>query len=207
MDRLHEIIESWNVHAFLIINSSAEPSGPWLGLARGLAEWPPFLIIALLIVLWVWGDPRHRAGLVAVTAGTALAVALGKAIQAAWFVSRPFAAGMGTQLLDHAADAAFPSDHVLFGLAVGFGLLAATGLRALGMIVVAAAIGMAWARIHLGIHYPLDMVGAAAIAGLGAVAARRARPWVERNLLALLNRIYGRMLRLLRVPRWMVAGR
>jgi len=88
--------------------------------------------------------------------------------------ARPFEVGFGPALLAHAADNSMPSSHVATALILCGALLAA---RRFGPAATLAAIALllAWSRIYVGIHWPLDMLGAMASAGvsLGIVLGLR----------------------------------
>jgi undecaprenyl-diphosphatase len=59
----------------------------------------------------------------------------------------------------HAADNSMPSSHVTLGLII-VGLLIGMRCRLSAAIAAAMVTGLAWARIYLGIHWPIDMLGA-----------------------------------------------
>ena len=81
--------------------------------------------------------------------------------------------GLGHTLIPHAADSSFPSDHLTLLWAVAFSFLMHRSLRLAGMALALLGLPVAWARIFLGVHFPLDMVGAALVAVLCALLALR----------------------------------
>lgn len=81
--------------------------------------------------------------------------------------------GLGHTLIPHAADSSFPSDHLTLLWAVAFSFLMHRSPRLAGMALALLGLPVAWARIYLGVHFPLDMVGAALVAGLSAWLAFR----------------------------------
>jgi undecaprenyl-diphosphatase len=58
----------------------------------------------------------------------------------------------------------------------------------------------AWARIYLGVHFPLDMAGAFVIALIGAAVARTIQPRLMASVLPLIERPYKAVLRVSRLP-------
>ena len=85
-----------------------------------------------------------------------------------YFDPRPFVVGHFTPLVPHAADNGFPSDHTLLASA-----LAAIGMywnRRLGLSLWIIAAIIAVARVYVGVHHTIDVVGSMLIA-LAAVAA------------------------------------
>ncbi|MDE2337400.1 MAG: undecaprenyl-diphosphatase, partial [Alphaproteobacteria bacterium] len=117
-----------------------------------------YLIPVLLMAMWLWGDTKMRN-----TAAKAFFVAMGGLaisylIGFIWFEPRPFAIKLGHTYLKHAPDTAFPSDHVTVFSAICLTLLA-SGITRLWLATLVIGIGVAWARIFVGVHYPIDMVG------------------------------------------------
>ncbi|HEX7483924.1 MAG TPA: phosphatase PAP2 family protein [Candidatus Saccharimonadales bacterium] len=85
------------------------------------------------------------------------------------FISdRPFVDHTITQLLPHAANQSFPSDHATAAFAIALAILALTRLKKTGWILLAIAAMIGFARIYTGVHYPLDVIGGliTAIAGV-----------------------------------------
>ena len=128
--------------------------------------------------LWLWGDPRSRPGLLLTFCAAELALGLNQVTAAIWYHPRPFAIPIGRTLIEHAPDSSFPSDHVTFLIASGLGLLAWTRHRGAGFALLALSVPVAWARLFLGVHFPLDMVGAIPVACLGLLIAAPFRTWV-----------------------------
>lgn len=81
--------------------------------------------------------------------------------------------GLGHTLIPHAADSSFPSDHLTLLWAVAFSFLMHSSSRVAGLALALLGLPVAWARIYLGVHFPLDMVGAAMVGGLSAWLAFR----------------------------------
>ena len=81
--------------------------------------------------------------------------------------------GLGHTLISHAADSSFPSDHLTLLWAVAFSFLMHRSPRLAGIALALLGLPVAWARIYLGVHFPLDVVGAALVAVLSAWLAFR----------------------------------
>jgi hypothetical protein len=56
-------LERWNQQGFLIFNASEHPAAATVALANAIAQWAIFLVPLLLAVLWLWGNPANRTGL------------------------------------------------------------------------------------------------------------------------------------------------
>ncbi len=115
----------------------------------------PVVILGTYFFLQRW--PRHlRMALFAIPAGI-LAYALGKLGSAFYYDPRPFVVGHFTPLIAHAANNGFPSDHTLLAAA-----LASVGMfwdRRLGVVLWLLAILIATARVYVGVHHTVDVVG------------------------------------------------
>jgi undecaprenyl-diphosphatase len=84
---------------------------------------------------------------------------------------RPFVNHHITQLIPHAANQSFPSDHSTASMALALALLAFTRFKKTAWLLVIAAILIGFSRIVAGVHYPLDVVGGFITAILGTVLA------------------------------------
>ncbi len=161
MDQLNQTL-------FALINGPADPAPGMLFLARVLADWAIYIVAASLVVGWLRAGSGDRRALVQVAMATLLALAVNFTIAALWYHPRPFELGIGNQLIAHAAETSFPSDHATILFAAAFSLLVFGVARIWAWLALAVAMAVAWARVWLGIHWPLDMLGSMVVA-LGAV--------------------------------------
>lgn len=160
------MLEHFNTQLFLLLNASAGLHGMSLWVATAIAEWLIWLVPLGLTVLWLFGrQDDQRAAVKALVAGL-LALGVNQLIAMLWFHPRPFMAGIGHTYLLHAADSSFPSDHVTLLLSVGLALWTTDSIlaRRLAGVLLAISPFVAWARIYLGVHFPLDMFGALGVA-------------------------------------------
>ena len=108
--------------------------------------------------------------------------------------------GLAHTLLAHAPENSFPSDHTTLLLTVGFGLIATSAAPTWGTVVSAFGVLVAWARIYLGLHFPLDMFASALIAclfsGLAALLLSPVQAW----LIPFAEWAYEGALKALRLP-------
>lgn len=156
-------VEIWNRAAFLAINARANVA-PWtITVARILANDVIYAVPLLLVTIWLGGDYCLRRAALRACVVAAMALGTGQLIGLAWPHPRPFMIGLGHAWIAHAADASFPSDHVTVFSAVALSMLL-DGETVVGLTLLGAGASVAWARIYLGVHFPLDMVGAVALA-------------------------------------------
>jgi undecaprenyl-diphosphatase len=159
-------LENWNRLAFLSWNAGIATPVWQLKLAGAAADYLVYLVPIALTLMWCWGGKARRENALKICVLAALALGINQLIAMVYPHPRPFAIGLGHTFIQHAADSSFPSDHATVMAAMAIGLLSANARSLTGWLMLAAGACVAWARIYLGVHYPLDMVGA-----VGVVAA------------------------------------
>lgn len=164
-----ENLELLNRKVFLWLNG-AEGTPAWeVSIAVVLGDTLIYLVPLALLWMWLWGDFARRSLALNVFVVVMVAVGVNQLIGLAWQHPRPFMVGLGHAWIPHQADSSFPSDHVTVLSAFGLTLLAG-GAATLGSLMLVIALVVSFARVFLGVHFPLDMVGAFAVAGICLVA-------------------------------------
>jgi undecaprenyl-diphosphatase len=158
-------LEGFNQALFLLINGTTATPGWEISVALLIADYVIYLIPLLLAGMWLWGNEAQRHLAIRACLVAMLGVGANQLIGLAWQHPRPFIIGLGHTFLPHAPDSSFPSDHatVFAGIAL---TLVLGGASWLGVLTLLAGVSVAWARVFLGVHFPLDMFGAAAMAGV-----------------------------------------
>ena len=188
------MIELLNHRLFLALAAAPTLSGWPLFTISALAEWLVYLVPAALVLLWIFGRSADREAAIAAVMTAVVAMFAAHVTSSLIFHPRPFTVEPVRNYLNHASDSSFPSDHATLFFAVGLSVAVhrPPSVTWLWLPMVMAGLAVGWARILLGAHYPLDVVGAAAIAGAAAFAMRsrpgfRAVAW----LTAAAERLYG----------------
>ena len=160
------MLENINLLWFSMINSNAGLHGWRLELALFCAEWLILLVPIGLIGLWMSGAAAQREAAVKALAATGCALGINAAIGLLWYHARPFAAGVGHSFLHHAPDSSFPSDHgtIMFTVSLVLAASSVPAAKRFGRSLLPLAFVVAWARVFLGVHWPMDMLGALAVA-------------------------------------------
>lgn len=163
---------SLNHALFLAINASAAPPGWLVALATVFAKYLYYLVPLHMALVWFAGTRFMRFVAITGLLGLVLGLLVSGLIGLLVYTPRPDVVGIGHTLLDHRPSAAFPSNHAIVCLT--WAATAAIYGR-IGIALAAAALGLlvAWSRVYLGVHFPLDMVGAAVIAAASAFVAAR----------------------------------
>jgi undecaprenyl-diphosphatase len=168
-----------NIHLFELVNAGSQPAPLTLALALAAAQWLVLAIPVVWLVLWVRGGPRARLDLAHVALAALIALGLAQLVGLAWPSPRPFALHLGHQYLAHVDDPGLPSDHVTLVWSIAFAALATARASWLVFPLLAMGLIVGWARVYLGVHFPLDVAAALPVAAAGATAA-----WVLRGRLA-----------------------
>ena len=187
------MLENLNHALFFWINATpASPQGT-LSLATFIAKDLILLIPLLAAALWLWG-PRsevdaQRHLVLKMTLAMGFSLALSFCVGLLFPHARPFAVGAGYNFLHHAADDSFPSDHGTVAFTFALAFLFWHRLRS-GAVLLVAACAIAWSRVYLGVHWPLDMVGGF-LAGLsGCLSAQLLWTLAGDGLYFRLRRLY-----------------
>ena len=155
--------------------------------ARLYAEYGVVIFAGLLLLSWLLA--RRSGDLTRVTAALwaplAALIALGvnQLIGAAVAEPRPYAVMPHILVLvPRTSDFSFPSDHAVMAGAVAVGVLLAS--RRLGVVAAGLALLMAFTRVYVGAHFPLDVAAGLAVGGLVALVSYLAiLPLVSRLVL------------------------
>ncbi|EPR7623239.1 undecaprenyl-diphosphatase [Klebsiella michiganensis] len=186
------VLETLNQSAFLALNASPGTPEAILALARFSASGIIFVIPAILLWLWFSGGRQgHRQALFC-TLSIVIALGLGSICGMLLFHPRPFMIPLGHTWINHPADNSFPSDHGTVMFSAAFALLSLRS-RAAGLFLLLAALPVAWSRIFLGVHFPLDMVGAALVSACGVCVAKLIWSGIGHRLTSLCEAISRRL--------------
>jgi undecaprenyl-diphosphatase len=171
--------------AFKWINDFANSHDWFEDVLRFFANDAQFIFVGLLAGLFLargkWESRNARHGVIAAGLAAALGLALAHGITMLWDRPRPYEAHSGVHLfVSPSGDPSFPSDHATAAFAIAVSLLLRSrrvGLLALGMAVV-----LGLARVAVGAHYPLDVLGGALIGTTTALVLwlEPVRSWLNR---------------------------
>jgi membrane-associated phospholipid phosphatase len=164
---------------FLAVNRFARATPGLHAPMRTYAEYGVALFAAILLLAW-WRarrdqDPSTMAAALWAPVGALVAVGLNQPLVNGFHEARPYTVfPHALVLVSHSADYTFPSDHAVMAGAVAMGVLLTH--RRLGVAAAIAALMMAFARVYVGAHFPLDVIVGllfgATVALLGSLASR-----------------------------------
>lgn len=178
-----------NLALFQWITAGPHPT-PWvLHVASGFALWGSWLC-AVLIGVALWRHRTERAYLCAVAAAAGATSLLSHLMAVLLNTPRPFAQGLAPAYIAHGANGSLPSAHASVMFMVALAFLLRPRLRRLGVPLLALAAATGWARIYVGVHFPLDILAGLLLAGSVAGALALA-PWFIHLVLARTGRASG----------------
>lgn len=187
-------LEAFNQAFFLHLNANLATPLWEISTAVFMADYLIYLVPLILVSLWCWGNESQRALALKACVVAPVALGINQLLSVVWPHPRPFMMGLGHTFIPHAADSSFPSDHATVFAAIGLTLVFANIRSVAGWAALLLGVCVAWARVFLGVHFPLDMVGAVAVVGVVWLGIRPVWRWVGSGLTAQAVVIYRALL-------------
>lgn len=166
-------LEQLNVYLFQLINAPAAVSAGMLRVGTFFASDAVALFPLVLLFNWFWRGEEQKKAVLYATLSMLLALAVNIALGMIWQHPRPFMIPVGQHFLYHAANNSFPSDHMSLACAISFSLIARGTLRRQGLALFTLSVMVAWARVYMGVHFPLDMMASLGVALVSAALSLR----------------------------------
>ena len=120
-----------------------------------IAKYGVFIIPVILVFLLIRKDYKN---FLFVGLSIALALLVGYITKDLFYHPRPFAMGMGYDLVRDDNSSSFPSNHTVAMFALATALLL-INKRLVGAISLVVAILVGISRVYIGVHFPLDVLG------------------------------------------------
>ena len=168
-----------DLQLFSALNASAATAHWQIAMALAIAQWLIWTVPAGLFIAWLRADDAIRKDLLELLAAVMLALALAQVVTHLWPRPRPFMLHLGLQYLPHSPDPGLPSDHVTVFWSLACAALAIPRFRPWTLPLLGLGLVVGWSRVFLGVHFPLDVIGALPVAIGGAALARCLRPWMQ----------------------------
>ncbi|WP_018130377.1 undecaprenyl-diphosphatase [Effusibacillus pohliae] len=155
-----------------------------------LTKYAPLLFAGLLLWLWLRGGRQRERNVLYAAITAALALLINQLIGAVYFHPRPFMLHAVHQLVPHAPDNSFPSDHATGAFALAVAVYLRNRKWGYGMLGLAVAI--AFSRVFVGVHYPADVIGGAVVGLVSSLLVARGERVLE-PMIRVVLRVYAKI--------------
>lgn len=166
-----------NYYIFSIINGLAGKSALldqiMIFSAKYLVSIIPIIIVALLLAR----KTENKKAAIFITISVGLSLLLGYITKGFYYHPRPFAMGLGLDLVPDDFTSSFPSSHTTSMFALSFATLFIKRYKLAVMSFILAFI-VGFSRIFIGVHFPFDILGGIIYGAVGVF------------IVALLERVY-----------------
>ncbi|MCR3755678.1 MAG: undecaprenyl pyrophosphate phosphatase [Sodalis sp. Psp] len=183
--------EQLNFHMFQLINAPTEVSVVMLRVGIFFANDAVALFPLVLLFNWFWQGEENKKTVLFALINMLFALAINVAISMIWQHPRPFMIPLGQHLLYCASNNSFPSNHMSLACAISFSLIASSVLRWQGMLLFVLSVLVAWARIYVGVHFPLDMMVSLGVACVSTALSLRCANLADRIYAYVYPRYYA----------------
>lgn len=157
------MIENLNLILFHRINDLAGRSYALDNSMIFAANYFVYIFAFYLLYLWLMSSKNRQEVLFAGYAAL-LGLGINFVITLFYFHPRPFMIPIGKLLIDHASETSFPSDHTTILFSISLMLLTSRELRVTGMVSLILSFIGGFARIYVGVHFPMDIAGSLLVA-------------------------------------------
>lgn len=123
-----------------------------------------YVIFFICLLLLIFGGAKERKAFLIMIIGLLVAKISIQIIHLIFLEPRPYITFNFIPLIKHIPDAAFPSQHTMFVAVVAFAYIFCKSKFSL--LFVLAGLWVGFARIFVGVHYPLDIVGGILVGAL-----------------------------------------
>ncbi|WHY85334.1 undecaprenyl-diphosphatase [Neobacillus novalis] len=163
-------ISQLNIDVFRAINDIGKEHASLNPIAIFMADYMIFVLALGMLVYWFTQTNKNRMMVIQGGVAFVLAEVLGKIAGTMYYHNQPFAELPNVnQLISHAVDNAFPSDHSILFFSVCFSFWLVRKKEGWLWLVFACFVGVS--RIWVGVHYPGDVLTGALFGIVAALVA------------------------------------
>ncbi|MGX4585290.1 undecaprenyl-diphosphatase [Paenibacillus chitinolyticus] len=161
-------LSTWDYTLFQNINQLAGMGTFLNSVMRFLAQDAEYLFYLGILFYWLTRSRRNRKMSILALVSACVGLGVSGIIGQVFYRDRPFVTHEVFQLIGHAPNASFPSDH-----ATGAFVIAASiwlYRKKEGAVWLLLALGVAFSRVWTGVHYPGDVLAGALLGTVSATA-------------------------------------
>lgn len=152
-------LDQLNLYLFHILNVPDQASIWIINYASLIAHDLVYLFLLIFAIAWFRGSYEVKTGIIKAFIFTAITLLMSEVLSAVLNTPRPFMMDVGRTLIEHAPTGSFPSNHMSIFSGIAFAYYFSPQ-RDLGRILIWTAWLVAWSRVYVGVHFPIDMLGA-----------------------------------------------
>ncbi|WP_442600567.1 undecaprenyl-diphosphatase [Paenibacillus sp. KN14-4R] len=150
------MLDQIDYNGFELINNLSQTISflnPFMKFLAGSAE---YLFYAAVIIYWFTRTDKNRRMIFIALLSAAIGLGISVLLGDFFYRDRPFVAHNVFQLIPHAINASFPSDHATASFAIAMSIWLYR--RKEGWAWLALATAISFSRVWVGVHYPLDVI-------------------------------------------------
>ncbi|WP_395480055.1 undecaprenyl-diphosphatase [Candidatus Curculioniphilus buchneri] len=187
------ILEQLNLYLFQLINAPVEVNPGILQIGTFFARDAIVLFPLMLFSNLFWRGKKTKKVVLVASLSMLFSIVINVAIEKIFMIYhlRPFMIPLGQHFLSHPANNSFPSNHMSLSCAISFSMIISRILRWQGIFLFVISIVIAWARIYMGVHFPLDMAGSLVVACISVVLSLRCSTLVGKIYTHVYERFYS----------------
>lgn len=152
-------LDQLNLYLFHILNVPDQASIWMINYASLIAHDLVYLFLLIFAIAWFRGSYEVKTGIIKAFIFTAITLLMSEVLSAILNTPRPFVIDVGRTLIEHAPTGSFPSNHMSIFSGIAFAYYFSPQ-RDLGRILIWTAWLVVWSRVYVGVHFPIDMLGA-----------------------------------------------
>lgn len=152
-------IESINLYLFHLLNAPDQASPFMVHYAIFVANDLIYLLILIFAIMWLRGNNQIKKQILKAFIFTCITLSISQLISHFFYSPRPFVMEVGQTLIQHKPTGSFPSNHMTILSSIAFAYYF-SAQRQVGKLLIAVACLVAWSRVYVGVHFPIDMFGA-----------------------------------------------
>ena len=156
-------LDQLNLYLFHLLNVPDQASIWMINYASLIAHDLVYVFLLIFAIAWLRGSHEVKTGIIKAAIFTAITLSISEVLSAVLNTPRPFVMEVGRTLIEHAPTGSFPSNHMSIFSGIAFAYYF-SAQRDLGRILLWTAWLVAWSRVYVGVHFPIDMAGAFLIA-------------------------------------------
>ncbi len=152
-------IESLNLDLFSMLNVPEHAAPVMMHYATFVAHDLVYVLVASFALFWFYGSNSSKVLILKAFVFCCIALSISELASYLFNTPRPFVMQVGHTLIAHEATGSFPSNHMTIFSSIAFAYYF-SARRDIGRFLLAVAWLVAWSRVYVGVHFPIDMLGA-----------------------------------------------